>query len=116
MRERDWRIRVRDILQAVERISRYTEGMKFEDFRDDDKTVDAVIRNLTVIGEASRNIPDAVQKQYPNVPWREMQGMRNVVVHEYFGVSLPILWRTVTDNLPPMRPLLASILETAEHE
>lgn len=89
---------------------RYTEGMDEASFAEDEKTVDAVLRNMTVIGEAARAVPLEVEKRYPNVPWEKMRGFRNVVVHEYFGVSVPLLWRTVRVNLPPLVPDLERIL------
>ena len=102
MPRREWRERLDDILEAVERIRRYTKGLSFEQFAGDPKTVDAVIRNLTVIGEASRHISSDVEALAPEIPWADMRGIRNVVVHEYFGVSLPILWETVRHDLPPL--------------
>jgi uncharacterized protein with HEPN domain len=101
---------VEDILEAIARIERYVEGMTIDDFSGDEKTIDAVIRNISVIGEAARHIPPEVQERYPQVPWTEMAGMRNIVVHEYFGVSVPILWDTVKRNLPPVVALLREIL------
>lgn len=87
-------------MEAVEKIRRYTEGMTFEKFMADEKTVDAVIRNITVIGEAARQVPEEIQVSHPDIPWMEMRGIRNVIVHEYFGVSRDILWRTVQEDLP----------------
>lgn len=107
-------MRVEDILEAVERISRYTAGMDEKTFTEDEKTVDAVIRNMTVIGEAARFIPPEVETEYAHVPWTKMRGFRNVVVHEYFGVSTAILWQTVQANLPPLVPELRRILQDAE--
>ena len=110
MPHRDWRERLDDILEAIERIRRYAEGLSFEQFTGDCRTVDAVIRNLTVIGEASRHIPDDIQALAPHIPWADMRGIRNVVVHEYFGVSLPILWETVQNDLLPLVEPLRKLL------
>ena len=110
MPPREWRLRIEDILQSIHRVMRYTEGMDEASFAEDGRTVDAVLRNMTVIGEAARAVPFEVEERYPNVPWGKMRGFRNVVVHEYFGVSMPILWRTVRVNLPPLIPDLERIL------
>lgn len=110
MSSRDWELRVEDILEAIARMERYVEGMTIDDFSGDEKTIDAVIRNISVIGEAARYIAPEVRERYPQVPWAEMAGMRNIVVHEYFGVSVPILWDTVKRNLPPVVALLREIL------
>jgi uncharacterized protein with HEPN domain len=85
--------------------------MTLDTFRDDERTVDAVVRNIGVIGEAARHVPRDVQESYPDVPWSQMSGMRNVVIHEYSAVSVPIVWQTVKRNLPPLIPMLEEILE-----
>ena len=112
MSPRDWRKRVQDILGAIEKIQAYTRGLSLESLSDDEKTVDAVVRNLTVIGEATRHVPVEIQTRYPAIPWDDMRDMRNIVVHEYFRVSYPILWRTIQGNLPPLVEQLQSLLET----
>lgn len=96
----------------MRKVERYTDGMTLEAFRADEKTVDAVVRNIGVIGEAARHVPQDVQERYPDVPWAEMRGMRNVVVHEYSLVSVPIVWQTVKGNLPPLVPVLEDILQS----
>ncbi|MDQ7030175.1 MAG: DUF86 domain-containing protein [Ardenticatenia bacterium] len=111
MPHRDWRLRIHDIIEAIEKILRYTEGMTFEEFARDERTVDAVIRNFTVIGEASRHIPQEIEQRYADVPWQEMRGMRHILVHEYFGVSMQILWHTIKHDLPPLLPKLRSVLK-----
>lgn len=111
MPPRDWRIRITDILEAIARIELYVLDLSFEEFERDTRTFDAVLRNLTIIGEASRHIPNEIQSRYPDVPWREMQAMRNLVVHEYHGVSTHIIWKTAKDNLPPLHDLLNAIIE-----
>lgn len=85
--------------------------MTFDQFEEDDKTIDSVLRNLEIIGEASRHIPRAIKEKYPDLPWMEMYTMRNIVIHEYHGVNLKIIWQTVTEDLPPLIPQLKEILE-----
>ena len=109
--ERNWRMRVEDILVCIEKIQAYTQGMTYEQFSEDDKTVDAVIRNLEIIGEAAGYIPMEIQEKYPELAWLEMRGMRNIMVHEYFGVSLPIIWRTIAQDLEPLGDGLKRILD-----
>lgn len=110
LRFRDWRFRVRDILAAVRAIAAYTDGMTFEEFVADGRTRDAVVRNLMTMGESVRWIPDLVLGEHPEVPWRTMRMVRNVVVHEYFGIDDAILWQTVRGDLPPLAPLLEEVL------
>jgi uncharacterized protein with HEPN domain len=110
LRFRDWRFRVRDILAAVHAIAAYTEGMTYAEFVADARTRDAVVRNLMTLGESVRWIPDVILSAHPAVPWRTMRGVRNVVVHEYFGIDDAILWETVRGDLPPLAPLLEDLL------
>ena len=112
LRFRDWRFRVRDILAAVRAIADYTDGMTFEEFVGDARTMDAVIRNLMTMGESIRWIPEPILEAHPQVPWRTLRGVRNVVVHEYFGVDSEILWETVRTDLPPLAPKLEAILQS----
>ena len=113
-RRRQWKFRLRHIIDAVNKIDQYTEGMTFEQFRSDSKTVDAVVRNLEVIGEASRHIPAWVEEVHPEVPWADMRAMRNVLTHEYERVDLSVVWDTLQSNLPPLVPLLQAILEAED--
>ena len=110
LRFRDWRFRVRDILAAVRAIARYTDGMTFDQFVNDARTMDAVVRNLMTMGESIRWIPEPILEAHPAVPWRTLRGMRNVVVHEYFGVDAAILWETVRGDLPPLEADLEAVL------
>lgn len=111
MPPRHWRARVEDILDAIARIQRYTEGMDSDAFAKDQKTIDAVVRNLEIIGEASRHIPNEIQNRYPALPWSEMRSMRNLLSHAYFLVDVGILWKTVRDDLGPIAPSLRQILD-----
>lgn len=111
---RGWIFWVRDILTAVERIQRYTVEMDFDAFCADEKTIDAVLRNLQIMGEAARHIPSNVEAQWPQIAWKEMRGIRHVVTHEYFSVDLGIVWQTVIHDLPRLIPALTDLLESVD--
>jgi uncharacterized protein with HEPN domain/predicted nucleotidyltransferase len=113
MPPRDWRLRIQDILETIAEIEDFTEGMTFESFATDKKTIKAVISNISIIGEAARSkhIPTDVQVRHPEIPWDDMRGIRNKVVHEYFRVELKILWQTIKHDLPPLIPKLQELLD-----
>jgi uncharacterized protein with HEPN domain len=110
---REWRLRVEDILDAATRIVRYVEGKDLAMFVGDELTVDAVSRCFGIIGEAATHIPDEAIAAHPEIPWAEMRAMRNIVVHEYFGVTNETLWKTAREDLPtildPLRKLLQAL-------
>ncbi len=110
MPPRDWKLRIADILEAIAKVHRYVDGMTFEDFAADEKTIDAVIRNFAVIGEAAARMPSEVTDVNPHVPWTVMRSVRNIVVHVYFGVDLRILWDTIHVDLPPLVDPLGAML------
>ncbi len=111
MPSRNWKFRVQDILDAIGVIADYINNMTLDDFASDQRTVDAVVRRLMIIGEASTHIPTSIIKQNPDVPWDEMRAMRNFVVHEYFGVSVDIIWNTIRIDLPGVIQPLENLLE-----
>lgn len=107
---RDWKFRLDDIVQAIARIERYTGGMDFDAFRSDEKTLDAVIRNLTIVGEAAHRLPGQLKKMHTEVEWRLLTDLRNFVVHEYWGVNLETIWGTILNKLPGLKKSLENIL------
>ena len=111
MSKRDVRLFLYDILECIEKIERYTKNLSFEDFVKNDMVVDAVIRNLEVIGEAVKNIPPEIRSKYPEVPWRQIAGFRDVVIHHYFGVDLNIVWTVIRKHLKELKPKIERVLE-----
>ena len=110
MPHRSWELRIADISEAIETALEYTAGMTFEQFVSDRKTIDAVIRNFIIIGEAASHLPEDFIGMHPELPWREMRDMRNIAVHEYFGVDNRIVWETLQKNLPPLLALLRRLI------
>jgi len=111
MKKRSPRMFIEDILEAMDRIERYIRGLTHETFVRNEMVVDAVIRNLEIIGEASRNIPKDVREAYAEIPWKRMIGLRNIAIHEYFGIDLDIIWEIITRNLPETKPMIVEMLE-----
>lgn len=105
---------LRDILDSINKVEQFTEGMDFEQFSSDTKTVYAVIRALEIMGEATRNIPNPVRQRHTTVPWREMVGIRNKLIHEYFGVNLEVVWETVEQDIPRLKPMVVLMIEESE--
>ena len=108
---RDLRLYLTDILIAGEKILRYTEGMNFENFVADDRTFDAVIRNLQVIGEAVKNIPDDVRELNPEIEWRKIAGLRDILAHAYFQIEDEIIWDVVQNKVPSLLGVVSQLLE-----
>lgn len=100
---------IKDILDNMERAESFISGMKYGDFSKDIKTAYAVVRCLEIIGEAVKNIPQPVRKAYPSIPWKKMAGMRDKVIHFYFGVKFKTVWTTVKKDIPALKPLIGKI-------
>ena len=101
---------IKDILQNMRDAEQFIEGMTYEQFVDDKKTFNAVVRAIEVIGEAAKNVPHALREQYPAIPWKEMAGMRDKVTHFYFGVDREAIWLAVKERIPPLKPTIEQIL------
>ena len=100
-----------DIAEAAKRAISYTAELSYEQFLDNTQVQDAVLRNLQVIGEASKKVSASLRKAYPNLPWREMAGIRDRVVHDYFGVDYRVVWEVVQRDLPRLLSLIQVILD-----
>jgi len=107
--KRDYVMFIEDILEAISKIEKYVENYTYVDFAGDAKTVDAVLMNFAILGEAVKHIPEEVKQRYPDVPWKKMAGMRDKLVHEYFGVQLDVIWETIKKDLPQVKPLVEAV-------
>lgn len=108
---RDYKLYLYDLKEAIDKVESFTEGLTSEEFAKDVKTVAAGTRNLQVIGEAAGHIPKRIKEKHRNIDWRGMVGMRNILVHEYFGVRLEIIWKTIRERLPELREQVEEILK-----
>jgi uncharacterized protein with HEPN domain len=109
MSHRSWKFRIEDIIEALDRIFRYVQDLNYDGWIKDQKTIDAVIRNLEIIGEAAANVPQEIQSLYVDIPWYQMKGMRNILIHEYFGVDNDVLWNTIKKDLPVLKEKLQAL-------
>jgi uncharacterized protein with HEPN domain len=100
---RDIRVYLQDILESIEIIEEYTQELSSEDFFNRRQTQDAVIRRLEIIGEAVKHIPSDIRVEFPAIPWKKIAGMRDFLIHEYFGVNLERVWLVVSRDLPPLK-------------
>jgi uncharacterized protein with HEPN domain len=114
--KRDFTDYLEDILNAMEEVETFTQGMTIDDFVKDKKTINAVIRSFEVMGEAAKRIPDEIKQRYKDIPWKRVAGMRNKLIHEYFGVDTEILLVVIKEELPPLKPLVKKILDKMEEK
>ena len=107
---RDYRVYLDDILEAASRIQSYTSGLTHAQFSADLKTLDAVVRNLEIIGEAIKKIPDEIRTKSPDVEWEKIAGLRDILIHEYFGIDTEIIWDVTQNKLPSLAGQIKKIL------
>ena len=113
---RDHQLYLKDIFAAMVAIQEFIEEMDFETFVSDDKTASAVLRKLEIIGEVTKNVPEEIRREYPQVPWRQMAGMRDRLIHSYFGVDYLLVWETVKSQIPLLQPVIMQILRHLEEQ
>jgi uncharacterized protein with HEPN domain len=113
-RKRDYILFLADILDAIEKIERYTKDLSFEGFRKNDMAADAIVRNFEIIGEAAKNVPGRLKRKYPFVEWKEAIGFRNVLIHDYFGIDLEAVWDTVRKNIPSLRSNIMKVVRAEQ--
>lgn len=106
---RELNVYLGDILESISKIEEYTRELTINDFEDDLKSQDAVLRCLEVIGEAVKNLPQDLKGRYPEIPWQRVAGMRDVLIHKYFGVKTERVWRVIRKDLPKLREQIEQI-------
>jgi uncharacterized protein with HEPN domain len=99
-----------DIIEAIEKAEAFSRNMTMEEFVSDDKTLYATVRAIEIIGEASKHVPDSVRIRFPDLPWRQMSGMRDKLIHAYFGVDATVIWKTVKEDIPPIKNALELVI------
>jgi uncharacterized protein with HEPN domain len=112
--KKDPKIFIEHILECIERIEEYTRGITKEEFLSLGQVQDAVIRRIEVIGEAVKNIPDDIKRRYPDIPWREIAGMRDILIHEYFGVDLELTWKVAKEDIFELKKKMLKVKEDLE--
>lgn len=108
---RDVTIYLLDIQERCQKIIRYSTGMTYEDFRDDERTLEAIERNFTIVGEAVKHLPQEFREHHLTVDWRGMAGLRDVVIHQYFGIQYRVLWDIIRDEVPKFLEDITVILD-----
>jgi uncharacterized protein with HEPN domain len=108
---RDYTLHLKDILEAMEAIEKFVEGIEFDSFQRNDMISSAVIRKFEIIGEATKNISETIRNKYPEIPWKEMAGMRDRLIHLYFGIKYDLVWHTIKDVIPLVKPLIRKVTE-----
>ena len=109
--KRNYTLYLKDIIECINNIENFVNEMQFEEFISDDKTSSAVIRKFEIIGEAVKKIPDEIKIHYPNIPWKEIAGMRDRLIHFYFGVDYKLVWETIKNRLPELKSFIEKILQ-----
>lgn len=102
---------VQDIVDHVDKAMRFVHGLSYDDFAENEEKVFAVVKTLEIIGEAARHLPKSLRDKYKAVPWKQVVGMRDRMTHEYFSVDVEVVWRTVHEDLPPLRDTAQKMLK-----
>ena len=111
---RDYKVYLEDIIEAIAKIERYVANLTFEEFSREEIVIDATIRNFEIIGEAVKRIPENIKQKYPEVEWKKIAGLRDILIHEYSAIDLEILWDIIKNKLPDFKKNISKILENRE--
>ena len=114
MKKRAPNLYVHDMLDVINKIEKYIDNLTYEDFTQQGMLIDAILRNLEVFGEAAKGIPDNIKEEYPDIPWKRIIGLRNIVIHGYFGVDLENIWEIISKNIPEVKPAVVKLSQEIE--
>lgn len=114
MKKRDYKLFFYDILESINRIEKYTKNLNFENFISDEMVVDAITRNFEVMGEAVKYLPDDIRNKFPEIPFKKIAGMRDKIIHNYFGINYKNVWAVIKDDLPKLKPQIETALKLLE--
>jgi uncharacterized protein with HEPN domain len=116
MKKRSYKLFFQDMLDSINRIETFTKDMDYDGFLQDEKTIYAVIGNLEIIGEAIKCIPDEIKEKFPDIPYRQIAGMRDKLIHNYFGIDMEIVWKATKDRLPELEKQIKVVLKELDKE
>ncbi len=108
--KRSFKLFLQDIVDGIRRIKEYTDSLELDDFLEKRMTIDAVVRNIEIIGEATKHVPERIKEKYSSIPWTRVQNMRNIVVHKYWGVDTDVLWDIIKNKLDELEEQIQDIL------
>lgn len=110
-KKRDYKDFLLDILYSIEYIEKFVVGFDFENFKQDEKTKDAVMMRIGILGEAANNLPGKFKKEHKEVPWQEIADMRNKLIHEYFGIDVEVVWKTIKEDIPELKIKISGLMK-----
>jgi uncharacterized protein with HEPN domain len=114
--KRDYTLYIKDMLECIEKIEEFVGNMSYEEFVEDDKTSSAAVRKLEIMGEASKNIPRDIRREYKEIPWSDVAKMRDKIIHFYFGVDYEIVWKVIKERLPVLKQRIKNLIKEVGEE